>query len=226
MAQQTELTPRTYVLDTSVLLSDPHAIFNFAEHPVVIPLTVVTELEHKRKDLELGYFARQALRNLDDLIQEHGGLGTAVPVGESGGSLRIELNNIAQEVLPVGMRSTDNDSRILAVAKNILDAGLEVALVTKDLPMRIKASAIGIHAEVYRSELTRSSGWSGIQELELDAQAMAELYESERLDAPPEVADAPVNTGLVITSVRGSALGRKVHDGSIRLVRGDREAFG
>ena len=226
MAQQTELAPRTYVLDTSVLLSDPHAIFNFAEHPVVIPLTVVTELEHKRKDLELGYFARQALRNLDDLIQEHGGLGTAVPVGESGGSLRIELNNIAQEVLPVGMRSTDNDSRILAVAKNIMDAGLEVALVTKDLPMRIKASAIGIHAEVYRSELTRSSGWSGIQELELDAQAMAELYESERLDAPPEVADAPVNTGLVITSVRGSALGRKVHDGSIRLVRGDREAFG
>ena len=146
MAQQTDQNPRTYVLDTSVLLSDPHAIFNFAEHPVVLPLTVVAELEHKRKDLELGFFARQALRNLDDLIQEHGGLATAVPVGSSGGTLRIELNNIAQEVLPVGMRSTDNDSRILAVAKSLLDEGLDVALVTKDLPMRIKASTMGVHA--------------------------------------------------------------------------------
>ncbi|MCW4465084.1 PhoH family protein [Glutamicibacter sp. MNS18] len=226
MAQQTEMTPRTYVLDTSVLLSDPHAMFHFAEHPVVIPLTVVTELEHKRKDLELGFFARQALRNLDDLIQEHGGLGTAVPVGSTGGTLRIELNNIAQEVLPVGMRSSENDSRILAVAKSMLDEGLEVALVTKDLPMRIKAAAMGVHAEVYRNELIAGSGWSGIEELDLDAQTMAELYESERITGPEQVADSPVNTGFVITSPRGSALGRKVQDGSIRLVRGDKEAFG
>lgn len=226
MAEQTELTPRTYVLDTSVLLSDPHAIFNFAEHPVVIPLTVVTELEQKRKDLELGFFARQALRNLDDLIQKHGGLGSAVPVGQSGGTLRIELNNIAQSVLPVGMRSAENDSRILAVAKALLDEGLEVALVTKDLPMRIKAAAMGVQAEVYRNELIAGSGWSGIEELELEAETMAELYESERISAPAQTAEYPVNTGLVITSARGSALGRKLSDGSIRLVRGDREAFG
>ena len=226
MAQQTELNPRTYVLDTSVLLSDPQAMFNFAEHPVVIPLTVVTELEHKRKDLELGFFARQALRNLDDLIQQHGGLGTAVPVGGIGGTLRIELNNIAQEVLPVGMRSKENDNRILAVAKSLLDEGEDVALVTKDLPMRIKASAIGVHAEVYRSELIAGSGWSGIEELELDAESMAELYESERITGTADVADSPVNTGYVITSPRGSALGRKAQDGSIRLVRGDRDAFG
>lgn len=226
MAEQTELTPRTYVLDTSVLLSDPHAIFNFAEHPLVIPLTVVTELEHKRKDVELGFFARQALRNLDDLIQEHGGLGVAVPVGDAGGTLRIELNNIAQDVLPVGMRSAQNDSRILAVAKSLLDEGLEVALVTKDLPMRIKASAMGVHAEVYRNELITGSGWSGIEELELDAETMAELYESERIKLPAAASEHPVNTGFVITSARGSALGRKTQDGSIRLVRGDREAFG
>lgn len=226
MAQQTDQNPRTYVLDTSVLLSDPHAIFNFAEHPVVLPLTVVTELEHKRKDLELGFFARQALRNLDDLIQEHGGLATAVPVGSSGGTLRIELNNIAQEVLPVGMRSTDNDSRILAVAKSLLDEGLDVALVTKDLPMRIKASAMGVHAEVYRNELIAASGWSGIEELELDAETMAGLYEDERIEGTEQTANSPVNTGFVITSPRGSALGRKLPDGAIRLVRGDAQAFG
>lgn len=70
-------------------------------------------MEQKRKDPELGYFARQALRLLDDLIANHGGLAQAVPPS-SGGTLRIELNHIAPDVLPVGMRSGDNDARILA----------------------------------------------------------------------------------------------------------------
>ena len=63
---------RTYVLDTSVLLSDPRAFFRFAEHNVVIPVVVITELEGKRHDPEIGYFARQALRHLDELRVEHG----------------------------------------------------------------------------------------------------------------------------------------------------------
>ena len=58
---------RTYVLDTSVLLSDPHALMRFDEHEVVVPVVVVTELEAKRTHPELGYFARSALRLLDDL---------------------------------------------------------------------------------------------------------------------------------------------------------------
>ena len=163
MNRTAEQGVRTYVIDTSVLLSDPKAMFRFDEHHVVIPLTVVIELENKRKDPDLGFFARQALRLLDDLIASHGGLAQAVPVSKTGGTLRIELNNIAPDVLPVGMRSGDNDARILAVAKHLLDEGLAVALVTKDLPMRIKASAMGIHAEVYRNDQIASTGWSGIQ---------------------------------------------------------------
>src|SRR6185312_5195384 len=89
---------RTYVLDTSVLLSDPKAIFRFAEHAVVIPVVVVSELEGKRNDPELGYFARQALRNLDDLRVEHERLDFPIPVGE-GGSLRVELNHSSMAVL-------------------------------------------------------------------------------------------------------------------------------
>ncbi|MEF9875038.1 MAG: PhoH family protein, partial [Glutamicibacter sp.] len=130
------------------------------------------------------------------------------------------------EVLPVGMRSGDNDSRILAVAKHLLDAGLDVALVTKDLPMRIKASAMGIHAEVYRNELIASTGWTGIQQLELGEETMAKLYEHEQLLNHPAVADEPINTGFVITSPRGSALGRKVDANTLKLVRGDQQAFG
>ena len=61
---------RTYVLDTSVLLSDPRALFRFAEHSVVLPVVVITELEKKRHDPEIGYFARRALRLLDELRDE------------------------------------------------------------------------------------------------------------------------------------------------------------
>ncbi|MHC6175723.1 PhoH family protein [Glutamicibacter endophyticus] len=226
MTRTTDTAVRTYVIDTSVLLSDPRAMFRFEEHHVVLPLTVITELEHKRKDPELGYFARQALRLLDDLIAAHGGLATAVQVSEVGGTLRIELNHIAAEVLPVGMRTSENDTRILAVAKHLLDQGNDVALVTKDLPMRIKASAIGIHAEVYRSELTPSSGYSGVVELGIGEEQMAELYESEQLDSLDGLDEVPVNTGLVLTSTRGSALARVRPDGGVRLVRGDAQAFG
>lgn len=226
MTRTTDSAVRTYVIDTSVLLSDPKAMFHFEEHHVVIPLTVITELEHKRKDPDLGFFARQALRLLDELISSHGGLSQPVPVSDAGGTLRIELNNIASDVLPVGMRSGENDTRILAVAKHLLDEGQDVALVTKDLPMRIKASAIGIHAEVYRNELIASTGWSGVQSLELDEASMATLYESEKLINLPEASQSPINTGFVITSPRGSALARKVTADTVKLVRGDLQAFG
>ncbi len=76
---------RTYVLDTSVLLSDPGAIHRFAEHAVVIPVIVIAELEKKRHDPEIGYFARKALRNLDDLRIAHERLDFPVPT-EGGGS--------------------------------------------------------------------------------------------------------------------------------------------
>src|SRR5690606_6502154 len=113
---------RTYVLDTSVLLSDPRAFFRCAEHSAVIPVVVIGELEGKRHDPELGYFARQALRHLDDLRVEHGRLDFPVPVG-AGGTLRVELNNSDQSVLPSGIRLADNDSRILAVAMHLAQDG-------------------------------------------------------------------------------------------------------
>ena len=109
---------RTYVLDTSVLLSDPKAVFRFAEHAVVLPVIVITELESKRNDPEIGYFARQALRNLDELRVKHERLDFPIAVGE-GGSLRVELNHSNMSVLPSGLQLGDNDSRILAVASNL-----------------------------------------------------------------------------------------------------------
>ncbi len=215
---------RTYVLDTSVLLSDPRAIFRFAEHEVVLPVVVISELEKKRNDPEIGYFARQALRFLDNLRVKHERLDMPIAVGD-GGSLRVELNHTSDAALPSGLRLGDNDTRILSVALNLSQEGLDVVVVSKDLPLRVKASSIGLAAEEYRAELAPDSGWTGTSELTLSADDMAAFYEDEVL-VSPLVADLPVNTNLVIHSDRGSALGRVAGKKSMVLVRGDRDVFG
>ncbi|MCH1883837.1 PhoH family protein [Agrococcus sp. ARC_14] len=220
----TETRQRTYVIDTSVLLSDPGAMHRFAEHQVVIPVVVIAELEKKRHDPEIGYFARRALRNLDDLRTAHERLDFPVPT-EGGGSLRVELNHTNQGVLPSGLQLGDNDSRILAVASNLAADGLDVCVVSKDMPMRVKAASIGLPAEEYLAEQAVDSGWTGMAEIALSGEQINVLYEEERLETRL-VAEMPLNTGLVITSERGSALGRVTRKGEISLVRGDREVFG
>ncbi len=216
---------KTYVLDTSVLLSDPRAIMRFAEHEVVLPVVVITELESKRHDPELGYFARKALRLLDELRVENGQLNHAIPLGEEGGSLRVELNHISSEVLPAGFRLGDNDTRILAVAKNLSDEGHNVTVVSKDLPMRVKASALGLAANEYLHEQSKESGWTGMAELDVVDDDVNRLYQHEPVFSPA-AAEMPANIGLVLLSCRGSALGRVGADKQVRLVKGDRDVFG
>jgi PhoH-like ATPase len=215
---------KTYVLDTSVLLSDPKALFKFKEQEVVIPIVVINELEKKRHDPEIGYYARQALRHLDDLRIQHERLDFPMEVGE-GGLLRVELNHIDQSVLPAGFQLGDNDSRILAVAFNLASEGCDVTVVSKDLPMRVKASALGMAADEYRNDNAKDSGWTGISELNLSGDEINDLYDTEVIKHK-DVDNLPVNTGLVISSERGSALGRVEKGGKIRLVRGDRDVFG
>ncbi|MFB2581588.1 PhoH family protein [Herbiconiux sp. P15] len=224
-ANTTPTTEVTYVLDTSVLLSDPKAIFRFAEHAVVLPVIVITELESKRNDPEIGYFARQALRNLDELRVQHERLDFPIAVGTEGGSLRVELNHSNTSVLPSGLQLGDNDTRILAVAQNLANDGLNVTVVSKDLPLRVKAASIGLAAEEYRAELAVDSGWTGLADLRLSADDMSKLYDKETFSTPL-VRDMPINTGLVIQSERGSALGRVVSRDTFQLVRGDRDVFG
>jgi PhoH-like ATPase len=222
---------RTYVLDTSVLLADPGAMARFDEHEVVLPVVVVTELEAKRHHPELGYFARQALRLLDEYRIRFGRLDAPIPIGDLGGTLRVELNHSDPGILPAaflnhGGRVGDNDARILAVARNLQAEGYDVTVVSKDLPLRIKASSVGLLAEEYRAELAiTDSGWTGMAELAVSAEQVDDLFAAETAYIP-EAAELPVHTGLVLQSERGKALGRVTPDGQVRVVRGDREAFG
>ena len=111
----TSASRRAFILDTSVLLADPSALGRFAEHDVVLPVVVIAELEAKRNHPELGWFARQTLRMIDDLREQHGRLDQPIPVNDAGGMLRVELNHSDASVLPPGYRQGGNDARILTV---------------------------------------------------------------------------------------------------------------
>jgi PhoH-like ATPase len=97
--------------------------------------------------------------------------------------------------------------------------------VSKDLPMRVKASAVGLTAQEYRAELVIETGFTGMEEIEVAAGAIDALYDDAVIDLDA-ARDLPCHTGLVLVSERGSALGRVTPGKRVRLVRGDREAFG
>jgi PhoH-like ATPase len=217
---------KTYVLDTSVLLADPGALARFAEHEVVVPITVIGELETKRDHPELGYFARAALRSLDDIRLKYGRLDQEIKINSEGGTLSVELNHTDLSSLPHGfLRDGTNDSRILAIAKNLMSDGKDVVLVTKDLPLRVKASSVGVEAEEYLAELVSNSGWTGIVELTVGSSVIDDLYASDFADHE-EAHSLPIHTGVVLHSDRASALARVTPDKRLQLVRGDRTAFG
>ena len=217
---------KTFVLDTSVLLADPGALGRFAEHEVVVPIAVIGELETKRDHPELGYFARAALRSLDDIRLKYGRLDQPIQINPEGGTLSVELNHTDLSSMPHGfLRDGTNDSRILAIAKNLMSDGKDVVLVTKDLPLRVKASSVGVEAEEYLAELVSSSGWTGIEELNVGSHVIDDLYASDYADH--EAAHSlPIHTGVVLHSDRASALARVTADKKLQLVRGDRTAFG
>ncbi|WP_433873588.1 PhoH family protein [Saccharopolyspora sp. CA-218241] len=197
----------------------------FAEHRVVLPVVVVGELEAKRHHPELGWFAREALRALDDLRLRHGRLDTPVPVAAEGGSLQVELNHSDQQVLPPGFRADSNDARILACALNLSADGHRVTLVTKDMPLRVKAAAVALDAEEYRAQDVVSSGWTGMADVDVPPGSVDVLFKDGVADLD-EARELPANTGVRLLAGTQSALGRVTADKQVRLVRGDREAFG
>jgi PhoH-like ATPase len=218
------LDARVYVLDTSVLLSDPRALGRFAEHEVVIPLVVLSELERKRHHPDLGWAARETLRMLEDLRLAHGSLLRPMPANEEGGTLRVEVNHTEMAGFPAALAGETNDHRILAVARNIAAEGRAVTVVTKDLPLRLKASIVGLDADEYRNELASDSNWTGMEEIDVDGPTIDALFEDHLVDLG-EARDLPCNTGIVLHAGSQSALGRVHDDKAVHLARSDRTLF-
>ena len=224
---------KTYVVDTSVLLSDPWALRKFAEHDVVLPVVVISELEGKRHHPELGWFARQALRFLEELRATYEALDQPVPVNVDGGTLRVELNHQDQSLLPTAFRGPEGDHRILACALNLAHEGKDTVLVTKDVPLRVKAGAVGVQADEYHAQDVVLTGYTGMATVQTSSDVIDALYrngevmlDGVKTEMGTAVEDLPVHCGLTLAAGAQSALGRMSADGVVELVRGDINAFG
>ncbi len=211
---------------TSVLLSDPQAFFRFAEHSVVLPVVVITELEGKRHDPEIGYFARQALRHLDDLRIEHGRLDFPVEVGE-GGTLRVELGRTPTPRCSRPVSASATTTPASPLGRDASRAGWSGRHDRLEGPADACEGRIpGLRAEGVPSPSRRwTPGGPGSRRSTSSGDDISDLYESE-VGISEQARGLPVNTGLIIHSERGSALGRVTGDGEYRLVRGDRDIFG
>src|SRR5690606_6918494 len=144
------LEPRTYVVDTNVLLYDPNAIFGFEDHDVVIPMTVIEEVDRFKKDLnETGRNARTVSRILDGL-RRRGSLREGVGL-DGGGRLRVDYMTHGPD-LPITWGPDTNDNRILRTVLRLQrELGGNVAFVTRDTNMRLKCDALGVPAEDYQN---------------------------------------------------------------------------
>lgn len=214
---------RTYVLDTSVLLSEPQALRRFEEHAVVLPLVVLTELEAKRHHPDLGWAARAALRALEELRERHGTLLEELPANDHGGTVRVELNHTSTEPLPEAFRFEANDHRILTVANNLSLEGSRVTLVSKDLPLRLKAGVVGLDAAEYRDTEVADGSWTGSTDFAVDAAVVDELFTEDVVDLY-EARELPVNTGVTLVAGSQSGLGRVRADKRVHRIP-DRAVF-
>jgi PhoH-like ATPase len=145
---------KIFIIDTNVILHDHRCIFNFEENDVVLPITVLEELDKfKRGSDQLNYNAREFVRLLDELVKDdlfNGGL----PLGTSKGKLKIETGKNFSEKLKTSFREDIPDHRILAITEYIKEnhPKQKVVLVTKDINLRMKAKSLGLDAEDYKND--------------------------------------------------------------------------
>jgi PhoH-like ATPase len=169
---------KSYVLDTNVLLHDPSAILRFEDNDVVLPITVIEELDRFKKQPEMiGRNARQVSRNLDEL-RSYGRLTEGISINDSG-NLRVALcNRETLATLPIEIKDHNGDNAILAVAMELKQrCDCEVVLVSKDTNLRIKADALGLVAEDYETDKVDLEGlYTGMAEIMVAAEQIDILF--------------------------------------------------
>ncbi len=173
---------KIFVIDTNVLLNDPHAIYKFEENDIVIPLAVVEEIDDQKKRKNgIGYNARETSRILDKLSKK-GKLDRGVKL-KTGGSLKIAIDE--EDVkLPRGLSPNKMDNRIISTAIRINNDknNRKVILVSEDINIRLIANAFGLDAEEYRSNrLSEENIYSGFKEINMKSLTIEKLYENNSL---------------------------------------------
>ena len=205
---------KIYLLDTSVLLHSPEALFAFGDNEVVLPLVVLDELDtFKKGSTELNRNARWVINQLDEL-RTQGPVNQGVQLG-NGGTMRVDVDAMQRvsSLIPAGF-SHNVDNRILATALGIKHdhPDRKVVIVTKDINMRVKAEALGLQAEDYRHDriVELSELYSGHRELPCDEDVIEELYQNHvvGLDLVGEVEPPLAPHEMVMLRGSSSALTR------------------
>jgi len=205
---------KTYVLDTNILLSDPHAIYSFGDNEVVIPAVCLSELDSKKKQMdEVGYNARNVARELDR-IREDGKLHLGVKLN-NGGTIKIITHNPESPVFNKFIEC-NNDDAIISVAYDLTIASpdTEVILLSKDVLVRIKADTVSVNSEDYQNDkvaTNESELYKGYDELSVDDDIIDFFYKNKYLNM--EMFDSyPENHMFILKSninVSKSAVCRK-----------------
>lgn len=203
---------KNFVLDTNVLLHDPRSIFGFGDNDVVIPIYVIEEVDNFKRDLStLGRNARQVSRSLDE-FRARGKLREGVPIGDAHGHLRVL---VAEHKLPHGVGNGHTiDDQILAVALELAqrEQDTPTVFVTKDTNLRIRADALGLHAEDYDVEgVVLDELWSGSSVLDVSPEDVNAFYAGGALPAEEGREPPPPNAFVVLrdrTNPQHSAVGK------------------
>ena len=173
---------KTFVLDTNVLLHDPQAMFAFTGSRVVIPLTVIEELDtFKRNNDERGRGARLVARKLDDL-RKKGKLSNWVEL-EHGGKLKVEMQ--VDGGLPKSFSQQTKDNEILSCANYLKKQGENVIFISKDINLRIKAEALGLDTQDYEKEkVDLNELYRGWREVPASPEDIDKFYKERQLTVP------------------------------------------
>jgi PhoH-like ATPase len=220
---------KTFVLDTNVLLHDPQALFKFEDNDLIVPITVIEEIDRFKKDMnETGRNARQISRILDGFRAKHK-LIEGVPL-EKGGVLKVQLyTESAMKGLPPELQVDRGDNRILAVAVELQKhCDCPVIFVTKDTNLRIKADAVGLTASDYESDkVSIDELYTGTVEVLLDKDEIDRFYGQGYLPLPGDYFPNQCVTLVDETNPSHSAIGR--YDFTMQrvtpLIRGPKEGL-
>lgn len=216
---------KLFILDTNVILHDSQAIHNFQENDIIVPITVLEELDKFKKGTEeINFHAREFVRELDTLAGQ-GLFDKGVSLGEKRGKLFIEPGKPFSETLQRSFPENIPDHRILAVAEFFVNKykRRKVALVTKDINLRMKAKSIGIPAQDYETDKVKDMDYvdkDGATELlGFDTQIIQRFYDEGEL-ALEEVPLPEEPQGHEYYLMKNGSMGVLVHyDPILRIFR-------
>lgn len=169
---------KNYVIDTNVMIHDPSFMYKFSDNNVIIPVLCIEELDNlKKRDGLVGFNARNVAKELQILMSK-GDIKQGIPL-ENGGKIRVELEHHNAHVLPEGIDISKNDSRIIAVVKNLqdFDKDTPTILVTKDVYMHIKASSIGVQVQDFQNDkIEKDDVYTGYSDVEWSSDKIDAIY--------------------------------------------------